>query len=142
MLDELSQMTDTTDFWIIILPKRLSKDVCLIARVFMQDGDTVHKTRRVNNVIQANFCDECAILRTFLSSKVNRSELLWLQAVEFIKDRAYWECVTNEVDLKSSIIRYVSLIPTNKLRTAVDSTLLAFCSPTVYVHWTHRRVYI
>ena len=44
----------------------------------------------------------------------------------FLKDRVYWEQLTNVADLEASIARHVSLIPTDKLCAATDNAVVRF----------------
>ena len=95
----------------------------------MQDGATAHTARCVRNVIQANFPDERVISHTFPVAWPARSPDLnprdfWLWG--FLKDRVYQGHVTNEIDLKASIIRHTSLIPDDMLHAAKDNAVVRF----------------
>lgn len=102
---------------------------CLANTIFMQDGATAHTARRVKTLIHQNFPDERVISRTFPIAWPARSPDLnpcdfWLWG--FLKDRVYHGHVTNEADLKASIVRNVSLIPTDMLRAAIDNAVVRF----------------
>ena len=95
----------------------------------MQDGATAQAARCVRNLFQANFPDKRVISRTFPIAWLARSPDLnpcdfWLWG--FLKDRFYEGHVTNEADLKARIIRYVSLIPADMLRAAMDNAGVRF----------------
>lgn len=102
---------------------------CLATTVFMQDGATAHTARRAKTVIQAHFPDERVISRTFPIAWPARSPDLnpcdfWLWG--FLKDRVYQGSVTNEAELKASIVRHVSLIHPDMLRAVVEHAIVRF----------------
>ena len=78
-------------------------------------------------MIQANFFNECVILHAFLIAWQARSPqlnphhfCLW----DFLKDHVFQGCVTNEADLKASIVCCVFLIPTDIFYMAIDNMVV------------------